>query len=191
MIAVLDYGASNLFSVKNALTAIGASFRLVGSPAELNIFEKILLPGVGHFGQMMAALERLELRQPLISAANAGTPVLGICLGMQALFDGSDEAPGVNGLGLLPGKIRSLPKTCRVPHMGWNNVLFSEGDEDWFYFANSYALPRTEATWGVTDYSGEFTSAVRTDNIWGFQFHPEKSGAAGLNLLSRWCNFAG
>ncbi len=187
LIALIDYGAGNLFSVSNGLEAIGAQFHLVRHPSEMGPDDAILLPGVGHFGQMMRALDDLDFRAPLIAAAGAGRPLLGICLGMQALFEWSDEAPGTPGLGLLPGTARLLPDTCRLPHMGWNRVSFVGASSEWFYFANSYALPKNDATWGTTNYGGEFSSAVRKDNLWGFQFHPEKSGPAGLELLARWC----
>jgi imidazole glycerol phosphate synthase glutamine amidotransferase subunit len=191
MIALIDYGAGNLFSVANGLGAIGATFRFVREPSELRDDDKILLPGVGHFGQMMSSLDKLNLRDALIGAAKDGRHLLGICLGMQAFFEWSEEAPGISGLGLLPGTVRSLPEHCRVPHMGWNSARFADGEANWFYFANSFIVPVTAATWATTDYFGEFSSAVRQGNLWGFQFHPEKSSRAGLELIARWCQDAG
>lgn len=191
MIAVVDYGAGNLFSVANALQAIGAEFRFASEPTALRGADKILLPGVGHFGQMMGALDERDLREALLGAVKEGTPILGICLGMQALYEWSEEAPGVAGLGLIAGTVRALPSGCRVPHMGWNTVRFASGEDVWCYFANSFAAPVSGATWGTTEYGGAFSSAVRKGNLSGFQFHPEKSGAKGLELIARWCRDAG
>lgn len=190
-VTVLDYGAGNLFSVANALTAVGADFELTGEPDALAHAERILLPGVGHFAAMMWALDSKHLREPLTEATRSGTPLLGICLGMQALFDTSEEAPGVPGLGLIPGSVVRLPETCRIPHMGWNIARFVDGESDWYTFANSFVVEDTPFTWATTEYGVRFSSAVKKDNLSGFQFHPEKSGRAGLALLEKWCNDAG
>lgn len=188
MIGMIDYGAGNLFSVANAFRVVGAEYRLVRSGDELAGCSKVVLPGVGHFGQMF---EALESRGFLPALREIDVPLLGICLGMQALFESSLEAPGVAGLGLLNGVVSRLPEGCRVPHMGWNEVAFSDGSRDWFYFANSFVVRRTDAVWGETEYGVPFASAVRKGNVTGFQFHPEKSGAAGLELVRRWCENAG
>jgi imidazole glycerol phosphate synthase glutamine amidotransferase subunit len=197
MIAVVDYGAGNLQSVANALDAAGAQYRMVRFPADVASASKIILPGVGHFGQMMRALDELDLGRVLIERIRAGVEFLGICLGMQALFEGSEEAPGVNGLGIFPGRVQRFPPDLRVPHMGWNQVrpiagtrLFRhfedepESADPWFYFAHSYYVPETEVTAGRCTYSLTYAAAVELDNIMGIQFHPEKSSAPGQLLLS-------
>lgn len=190
MITIVDYGAGNLYSVANSLAAIGAEFRFARDREALAASERILLPGVGHFGAMMSSLVRSGLKDGLISAYEAGTPILGICLGMQAMFEASEEAPDVPGLGLLHGSVQAFSKEHPVPHMGWNTVEFNDGRSDWFYFANSFAVPICGSTIATTDHFGRFSSAVRQGRLLGFQFHPEKSGPHGLELLSLWCNDA-
>ncbi|HVT13228.1 MAG TPA: imidazole glycerol phosphate synthase subunit HisH [Fimbriimonadaceae bacterium] len=183
MIAVVDYGAGNLHSVCNALDVIGRPYRIAQMPLDLDAASAILLPGVGHFGQMMRSLESTGMADRLREEAGKETPLLGICLGMQALFESSEEAPGIAGLGLLPGEIRRFVDVPRVPHMGWNDV---EG-AGIFYFANSFYAPVSECTTGVSEYGVRFSAIVRKGNVGGFQFHPEKSSAAGLDLLRKWC----
>jgi imidazole glycerol phosphate synthase glutamine amidotransferase subunit len=194
VIGVLDYGAGNLCSVSNTLHALGAPFTLVNTAEELGAASKIILPGVGHFGQMMRALDALNVRGVLTDRIREGVPFLGICLGMQALFEGSDEAPEARGLGLFPGRAKRFPEGLRVPHMGWNQLrvkpgsrLFGElaGQSDpWFYFAHSYYLPEVGISAASCDYSLTYTAAIEQDNIFGVQFHPEKSAAAGQSLVS-------
>jgi imidazole glycerol phosphate synthase glutamine amidotransferase subunit len=191
VIAVIDYGAGNLRSVEHALARIGASTRVVNDAESVSAASKLVLPGVGHFGAMMRALDTLELRQALCARIADGVPFLGICLGMQALYEGSDEAPGELGLGLLPGRITRFATSLRVPHMGWNNVEPARpsrlaGADDgapYYYFANSYYAPEGPDTTGVCTYGVRFAAAVEQANTFGVQFHPEKSGAAGLRLL--------
>jgi imidazole glycerol phosphate synthase glutamine amidotransferase subunit len=187
MIAVVDYGAGNLRSVCNGLDAIGQTYRLANLPADLDGADGILLPGVGHFGQIMGSLRELHFEIRLKDEAVAGKPILGICLGMQSLFESSEEAPGVPGLGLIPGEVVRFADVPRIPHMGWNDVRFRDGGSEAFYFANSYYAPVGEWTTGVSEYGGEFSAAVANQNVCGFQFHPEKSGDAGLKLLKEWC----
>lgn len=189
-IVVVDYGAGNLFSVANALEALAVPFIVSRDEETVKKSRRLLLPGVGHFGQMMAALDETGLRNSLLRACHSGTPLLGICLGMHALFEGSEEAPGVAGLGLLRGVVRRLPPGSRVPQMGWNLVRFLDGHQDWFTFANSFVAPDGEATWATSEFGETFPSAVRKGNLTATQFHPEKSGAAGLDLLRRWCSDA-
>ncbi|HZH97843.1 MAG TPA: imidazole glycerol phosphate synthase subunit HisH [Fimbriimonadaceae bacterium] len=186
MITIVDYGAGNLRSVSNALVAIGKAHRFAASTKELEAAEKILLPGVGHFGQMMNALARTGLDRAIRSKAAEGVPLLGICLGMQALFESSEESPGTSGLGLLSGEVIRFKGSLKIPHMGWNRVRFA-GAEDFFYFANSFYVPLNPTTTGISDYGQAFSASVKKDNVEGFQFHPEKSGAAGLRLLAAWC----
>jgi imidazole glycerol-phosphate synthase subunit HisH len=187
MIAIVDYGAGNLRSVCNALHVLNQTYKLAREPADLDGVKGVLLPGVGHFGQLMSALEQLGFTSRLKAEAEGGTPLMGICLGMQALLESSEEALGVGGLGLLPGKVVKFTDVPRVPHMGWNEVVFN-GSSEVFYFANSYYAPVGDWTTGVCKYGREFSAAVQRDNVSGVQFHPEKSGDAGLRLLYEWCS---
>lgn len=190
MISLIDYGAGNLRSVENALEAIGAPHRLVRDAAGVLAAERIILPGVGHFGQMMNALDRLNLRNALLDRIEAGVPFFGVCLGLQALYDSSDEAPGVRGLGVLPGTVRKFATGLRVPHMGWNQLrrrvasrLLAGLEENPFvYFANSFFAPPDGAS-ATCEYGVEFAAAIEHGNVWAVQFHPEKSGAAGLQIV--------
>jgi len=191
VIAIIDYGAGNLQSGCNAFARIGAPARVVRDPESLARATRLILPGVGHFGQMMRALDDLGLREPLISRIRDGVPFLGICLGMQALYDGSDEAPEAGGLALVAGRIARFDPALRVPHMGWNTIepvqpsrLVPEADPaPHYYFANSYYAPPGPDTAATCTYGSRFTAVVERGNIFGVQFHPEKSGAAGLRLL--------
>ncbi len=189
MISVIDYGAGNLRSVLNALDAVGASRELVRDPSRLRTAEKIILPGVGHFGQMMRALDQLELRNALLDRIAMGVPFFGICLGLQALFERSEEAPGETGLGLLPGIIRKFDESHRVPHMGWNQLqlrapsrLLAGLSAPYVYFANSFYAP-PECASAICEYGAEFAAVIERENISAVQFHPEKSGAAGLQIV--------
>jgi imidazole glycerol phosphate synthase glutamine amidotransferase subunit len=192
MISILDYGAGNLRSVQNTLGEIGAEYELVRDKAALSRATKIVLPGVGHFGQMMRALDRMQVREALLDRIRAGVPFLGICLGLQALFDSSEEASGERGLGLFPGGILRFPATARVPHMGWNEIrprdssklLRNLAPHPYLYFAHSYYAPLTDATAATCDYHVPYTAVLETKNIFGVQFHPEKSGPLGLQIVS-------
>ena len=156
MIAIFDYGAGNLRSVQNTLDEIGASYELVRDAAGLERAPKIILPGVGHFGQMLRALEEMQVRDALIARIKAGVPFLGICLGLQGLFEGSEEAPGQRGLGLFPGKVKRFGNGARVPHMGWNQLdqvkpsklLKGLPQHPHVYFAHSYYVPVVEQARG-------------------------------------------
>lgn len=191
MIAILDYGAGNLRSVENTLAEIGADYRLVRDAAGLRGASKIILPGVGHFGQMMRALDRMQVRGALLDRIRAGVPFLGICLGLQALFRASEEAPGVDGLGLYDGTVRRFPADARVPHMGWNELeprrpsrlLANLGARAYVYFAHSYYVPETDHTAAACTYTMPFTAALECGNVFGVQFHPEKSGPLGLRIM--------
>ncbi|MFI5386357.1 MAG: imidazole glycerol phosphate synthase subunit HisH [Fimbriimonadales bacterium] len=188
MIAVVDYGAGNLRSVCNALDLFGHSYRIATTPGGLNDANGIILPGVGHFGSMMRSLNESGMATGLQAEAAESTPLLGICLGMQALFDSSEEAPGVAGLCLFNGEVRRFPFDMRVPHMGWNEVLFQDGEREDFYFAHSFYAPIGPHTAGWTEYGGlPFSSIVWNGNVSGVQFHPEKSGGSGLTHLEAWC----
>lgn len=191
MITILDYGAGNLRSVQNTLGAIGAEHTLTRDAAGLAAAQKIILPGVGHFGQMLRALDQMQVRQPLLDRIRAGVPFLGICLGLQALFDQSDEAPELQGLGLFPGAIRRFSANARVPHMGWNEIQARGGSKllhgivnpPYFYFAHSYYAPLNQATAATCTYTVPYTAVLESGNIYGVQFHPEKSGPLGLQIV--------
>jgi len=187
VIAVVDYGAGNLHSVCNALDLFGTEYRVARLPLDLSGADGILLPGVGHFGQMLRSLTESKMAERLQAEVSDGTPLLGICLGMQALFDSSEEAPDVRGLGFIEGEIRRFVGVPRVPHMGWNDVALKGGGSQVFYFANSFHPPVGGYTTGICEYGVEFSAIVKQKNVSGVQFHPEKSGEAGLELLWEWC----
>jgi imidazole glycerol phosphate synthase glutamine amidotransferase subunit len=191
MIAILDYGAGNLRSVQNTLSEVGADYTLVRDAEGLRRASKIILPGVGHFGQMMRALDDLDVRAALRERISAGTPFLGICLGLQALFSGSEEAPGLEGLKIFDGSVRRFSREARVPHMGWNSLTAARPSRllqglaapPFVYFAHSYYVPETGATAATCTYSVPYTAILESDNIFGVQFHPEKSGPVGLKIV--------
>ncbi len=188
MISVIDYGAGNLCSVCNALSLLGADFFVTNDPAGLGRGSAILLPGVGHFGQMMQALGAAGLTAPLRRRLEGGTPYLGICLGLQALLEASEEAPEARGLGLLPGTVRRFAPQAgaaeKVPHMGWTAV---EPGGRMYYFAHSYYVPaEIEGNVGTARHGLPFTAILRRGNLAGSQFHPEKSGPDGLEFLRTW-----
>ena len=191
MIAVLDYGAGNVGSVLKAVEYLGIAAQSVDRPDLLNGAEKVILPGQGHFGAMMKALEERRLLETLSLKLAGGKPFLGICLGLQALYQGSDEAPDARGLGLLPGRVTRFEGVFKVPHVGWSQLEI-RGDSKLFrgvapasfvYYCHSYYGPVTEGTTAVTDYGQTFAAAIEKDNISAVQFHPEKSGEVGLKVL--------
>ncbi len=193
MISLLDYGAGNVRSVINALEKLGETVQIVTNGNDILNAERLVFPGVGSFGSMMHILQEKEFVEPLTTYLHSGKPFLGICLGLQALFEKSEEAPGIPGLGIIPGEVRRFNTDLAVPHIGWNGIkasqscrIFSglQGNEK-FYFVHSYHVaPRSdEYVLTTTDYGYEFVSAIRKDNIIATQFHPEKSGKAGLALL--------
>jgi glutamine amidotransferase len=199
MIAIVDYGMGNLRSVQKALEHVGADARIARTPGEMAKAEKIVLPGVGAFRDAIAQIRSQGFVEPIREAIDGGTPFLGICLGLQMLFDVSYEDGEYEGLGILPGKVVRFDFTAEqaatlpVPHIGWNQVRSSrpcpmlDGIEDgtYFYFVHSYYVVPREATIAATttEYGYEFVSAVWRDNLFATQFHPEKSQAAGLRLL--------
>lgn len=200
MIAIIDYGAGNLQSVRKALDFIGCEARVTDRPEDLETAEAAVLPGVGAFGDAMASLESRGLVDPVRAFIRQGKPFLGICLGLQLLFDSSEESPGVKGLGVLPGKILRIPdgEGLKVPHIGWNSLLFPNGrgrlfaglsQEPYVYFVHSYYLkaedPQIVAA--TTEYGVTIHASVEKGNLFACQFHPEKSGAEGLQILQ---NFA-
>jgi len=191
-IAVLDYGSGNLHSVSRALAHVGADARVVDTPDAIGHADAVLIPGVGHFGQCVRALRDAGFERPIRVAADAGRPVIGVCVGMQVLFEGSDE-DDEPGLGLLPGRVRRLPASVRVPHMGWNTVSWTGRrhpftadlpDQSWFYFVHSFAPELSAETVGATEHGRAFSAVVARDGIFATQFHPEKSGDGGLALYA-------
>ena len=191
MIAIFDYGAGNLQSVQNTLAEIGATYTLTRDSDGLRAASKIILPGVGHFGQMMRALDTLGVRDTLLERIAAGVPFLGICLGLQALLTESEEAADTRGLGLYPGSVRRFPADARVPHMGWNQLeskahsqlLTNLPPDPYVYFAHSYYVPENAATAARCTYGVPYTAVLEDRNVFGVQFHPEKSGPLGLRIV--------
>jgi glutamine amidotransferase len=202
VIAVLDYGIGNLRSAEKALQHLGVDAALTTDPAVARQAAGVVLPGVGAFGRCMEQLRESGLERVVHEAVEAGKPFLGICVGMQMLFDASEEAPGVKGLGIIPGEVRRLTvRSERLPHMGWNTVKIRTGsvlfegidDGSWLYFVHSYApVPDDEAVVAATtDYGGTVVAAVERDRVWATQFHPEKSAANGLRLLKNFADVCG
>jgi imidazole glycerol phosphate synthase glutamine amidotransferase subunit len=191
VIAIFDYGAGNLRSVQNTLDEIGASYELVRDAAGLERATKIVLPGVGHFGQMLGALDAMEVRNALLGRIHAGVPFLGICLGLQGLFESSEEAPDQQGLGVFPGVVKRFDTSARVPHMGWNELDLVKPSRllaglplrPHVYFAHSYYVPVVEQTAATCTYSVPFTAVLEAGNVFGVQCHPEKSGPLGLAIV--------
>ena len=192
VITIVDYGAGNLRSVENTLAKAGASYKITRDPDAVRAAEKVILPGVGHFGQMMRALDALGLRDALVEKARSGAPFLGICLGLQAMFETSAEAPEERGLALFPGRVERFPEDARVPHMGWNEIvpvgeprlMDGLGPKPYVYFAHSFYCPVTPETAASCEYTGvRYTALLESGNIFGVQFHPEKSGPLGLKII--------
>ena len=194
MIAVVDYGAGNLVSVKKALDWLGQDCVITSNPADVRASSKIVLPGVGHFSST-SFLARSGLQEAISEAIHRKVPFLGICVGMQWMFSGSEEAPEACGLGLFPGSCTRFPGTVKSPHVGWNQLdvastsrLFRGLPQRPFvYFTHSYFAPVNATTVACCDYAGKFSAAVERDLLFGVQFHPEKSGEAGLRLLANFC----
>lgn len=208
MIGLIDYGAGNLPSVRNALLHLGEEVLVSGDPQDLEILDGLILPGVGHFASIASALEQNGLREFIL---RQDRPLLGICLGMQVFFEGSEEAPTAKGLGLIPGIVKRLEGEVRIPHLGWNSMELRQQNfpplkggnndrrglrgeislaqnldpGDLVYFAHSYAAPITEFTTATTTHGIQFTSMIQKGNLYGTQFHPEKSGEVGLNILRK------
>ena len=193
MIAVVDYGIGNLRSAEKALQHLGADAQLTSDARTIETADAVVLPGVGAFGACMHALRSSGLERATKSATADGRPFLGICIGMQMLFDGSDESSDVDGLGVVPGRVTLLPKTQRLPQIGWNTLAVTPGSrlcadlgaEPWLYFVHSYAPEPVDDTVVAarTEYGRSFAAAIEHGPVWATQFHPEKSGATGLRLL--------
>jgi glutamine amidotransferase len=203
VIALVDYGAGNLTSVRKAMAAIGAAVWTPSVAGELGRAHGIIVPGVGHFDSTRALTD--EWRTAIRTMVDDGVPLLGICVGLQWLFEGSEEAPGTPGLSLFGGKcvnLRSplpdprIPIPLKVPHVGWNSITLPRptrlmagvDDGSYVYFTHSYAAPVTEDAAAISDYGIAFSAAVERHSVSGVQFHPEKSGDVGLRILSNWTN---
>ncbi|MDD6144495.1 MAG: imidazole glycerol phosphate synthase subunit HisH [bacterium] len=204
MLAIVDYGVGNLFSLRHSFAAIGVEAVVTSDPEALRRAERIVLPGVGAFADAAAKLHESGLGEVVVEEARNGKPLLGICLGMQMLFDKSYEYGEHKGLGLIPGEVcpisGRIPEEYKIPHIGWNALAFpqksplfryiSEGDH--VYFVHSYHAENcTSSTIATTEYGGTLTAAVARGNVFGCQFHPEKSGTVGLNILRAFSEMEG
>ena len=200
MIAIVNYGVGNLFSLSSSFAAIGQDVKVTSSPDDLKSAERIILPGVGAFEDAARKLKTSGLAQPLLDEARAGKPILGICLGMQLLFTKSYEFGEHDGLNLIPGAVRAIseviPQGLKIPQMGWNSlhitqtggVLANTREGEYVYFVHSYSARCDEKyITATTNYGADLTASVQSGNIYGVQFHPEKSGSAGLDILRAFC----
>jgi glutamine amidotransferase len=194
MIAIVDYGAGNLVSVEKALDWLKAQCIITSDPAQVAKAAKIVLPGVGHFAST-AALERSGLRDAISDSIGRGTPFLGICVGMQWMFERSQESPETPGLGVLDGECERFPASVKSPHVGWNQLEVASSSRllrgvpstSFVYFTHSFRAPLSDTTVASCEYGGRFSAAVERDHLFGVQFHPEKSGEIGLKVLSNFC----
>jgi glutamine amidotransferase len=213
-VTLLDYGAGNVPSVQRALQRLGITSERASTPQQIASASILILPGVGHYAALIRALDENALRLPLLDKIKSGTPFLGICLGLQALFASSEEAPELTGLQIFPEKVISLPRTAKLPHMGWNTLqaqresrlLEGISEQDYFYFAHSYAAPPAfvvaqhaallspatshSPTIAFSNHGSDFASVIEQQNICAVQFHPEKSGAPGARLLQNFLRLA-
>jgi imidazole glycerol phosphate synthase glutamine amidotransferase subunit len=198
-LSIIDYGAGNLPSVERALRSLGAETECVIVPEQIAVARALILPGVGHFSAFVSGLRQRNLTSALRQALTSRVPVLGICLGLQAMFASSAEAPGESGLDLIHDKVQALPTNVKSPHIGWNQlrrvrkgILLREiPDDAYFYFAHSYAAPAAEPhTSAVCDHGFRFAAVVEQDNLMAVQFHPEKSGEAGWRVLRNFLEWA-
>lgn len=194
MIAIVDYGAGNLVSVKKALDWLGQDSAITSDPAEVRRAGKIVLPGVGHFAST-ASLAKSGLQAAISEAITRNVPFLGICVGMQWMFSGSEESPETSGLSLFPGTCARFPLNVKSPHVGWNQLEIASTSRlfhglppsPFVYFTHSYHAPLNGTTVASCEYGGKFSAAIERDLLFGVQFHPEKSGETGLRLLANFC----
>ncbi len=205
MTAIVDYGVGNLFSLKSSMEMIGEETIVTGDAEVLKNAERIILPGVGAFEDAIAKLRKTGLDEVIKTEAESGKPIMGICLGMQMLFEKSFEYGEHEGLGLVKGEVRSIaeviPESLKIPHIGWNALKFSKNqhqlfkyikDGDFVYFVHSYyGANCAESVIATAEYGAELTAAVASENVCGCQFHPEKSGDVGLNILRAFCEMEG
>ncbi len=194
-IAIVDYRAGNLTSVKKALDRVSSGTVVTSDPDVVARAEKIVLPGVGHFAAT-STLSEAGLREAIGQSVERGVPFLGICVGMQWMIEASQEAPNVPGLALWPGECERFPAAVKSPHVGWNQIAIRNGasrllqgipSDSFVYFTHSFRVPLLAATVAECEYGGKFSAAVEQENVFGVQFHPEKSGAVGLKLLQNFC----
>jgi glutamine amidotransferase len=194
-IAIVDYGAGNLVSVKKAFDWLGNEATITSDPSIVTAADRVVLPGVGHFAST-DALERSGLREAITNTIGRGIPFLGICVGMQWLFEGSQESPGTTGLSLFRGECEHFPVLVKSPHVGWNQLDVSPASrlfrgipsQSFVYFTHSFRVPVTDGTVACCEYGGRFSAAVERDRVFAVQFHPEKSGEVGLRLLRNFCS---
>jgi imidazole glycerol phosphate synthase glutamine amidotransferase subunit len=198
-VVLIDYGAGNVTSVERALGRLGARSQRSHSPECIQKAEALLLPGVGHYAALIRALDERALRAPLLEALERGIPFLGVCLGLQALYETSEEAPELSGLHLLRGSVRSLPATVKLPHMGWNQLRLIRSSRllegisahAYFYFAHSFAASNSDGeAVALCNHGADFAAVIEKKNIFAVQFHPEKSGEAGAQLLRNFLRLA-
>ena len=198
-ITLIDYGAGNVTSVERALHRLGAQTQRTNSPTEIANAKALILPGVGHFAALIRALDDHQLRTPLLNAIQRGVPFLGVCLGLQALYASSEEAPELLGLNIFSSSVRSLPTNIKLPHMGWNQLQLTrpsrllEGisPQAYFYFAHSFAATAANGeTVALCTHGTQFAAVLETKNIFAVQFHPEKSGQPGAQLLQNFLALA-
>ena len=198
-VTLIDYGAGNVPSVERALRRLGAQVETTNTAEKIAAAHCLVLPGVGHCAALIAALDAHALRQPIRKAIGRGTPFLGICLGLQALYESSEEAPKLPSLGILSGHVTRLPKGVKLPHMGWNTLrttrpnrlLASIPADAYFYFAHSFAAPATgNENTATCNHGREFIAVVEKENLFAVQFHPEKSGTAGAQVLQNFLRAA-
>ena len=203
MIAIVDYGAGNLNSVKKAFDYLGAEVVVTTQPETVATADKIVLPGVGHFSAL-GGLDNTGLRGAVLQGAKSGKPFLGICLGMQWLFEGSDEAPEFMGARIFGGRCRPFPSSVKSPHVGWNSLLVKESSaressrllrnvapDSFVYYTHSFRAPVVAATTASSEYGAQFSAVVEQENIFGVQFHPEKSWTGGLLIVKNFCELKG
>jgi imidazole glycerol-phosphate synthase subunit HisH len=199
IVTLIDYGAGNVTSVARAFRRLGAQVRTTNQPEEITAATCLVLPGVGHCAALLNSLDAHGLRGPLLTSISRGTPFLGICLGLQAVYQTSAEAPELSGLGIFHGHVDQLPLNVKLPHMGWNQLrplrdcqlLRDIPSDAYFYFAHSYAAPAgVPAAAATCEHGREFTAILETHRIFGVQFHPEKSGAPGAKLLDNFLRVA-
>jgi len=198
IVTLIDYGAGNVTSVARALRRLSAEVSCTNRPEEIATATCLVLPGVGHCAALLGSLDAHALRQPLLSSLSRGTPFLGICLGLQALYQCSAEAPELPGLGLFPGRVNRLPENVKLPHMGWNQLhavrptrlLDGISSTAYFYFAHSYAAPSGTEAAALCTHGRDFTAVLEIGRVFGVQFHPEKSGAPGAMLLENFLRIA-
>jgi glutamine amidotransferase len=193
MIAIVDYGAGNISSVKKALEHLRAGAQLTSDPSVIADAEKIIIPGVGHFSRCQSLND--NLRTSVLDAIGRGKPFLGICVGMQWLFEGSTEAPETPGAALFAGECSRFPASVKSPHVGWNQIEIRDGSRllrgvsngAFVYYTHSFRAPVIEQTVACTTYGGAFSAAIERENVFGVQFHPEKSAETGLKILENFC----